>query len=85
MTYQLGNLLAAVNLPLQTSLAESHNGRFALFVVIVPVLLAVIVLTALGREARGIEFGRGSEPDAVRQGRFERGQAPSEVPTARGG
>ena len=70
VTYQLGNLLAAVNLPLQTSLAESHNGRFALFVVIVPVLVAVIVLTAIGREARGIEFGRGSEPDAVRRGRF---------------
>jgi SHS family lactate transporter-like MFS transporter len=87
VTYQLGNLLAALNLPLQTSLAESHNGRFALFVVIVPVLVAVIVLTALGREARGIEFGRGSEPDAVRQGRFERGEAPSpsEVPSARGG
>jgi MFS transporter, SHS family, lactate transporter len=87
VTYQLGNLLAAINLPLQTSLAESHNGRFALFVVIVPVLVAVIALTAIGREARGIEFGRGSEPDAVRRGRFERGEAPSasEVPSARGG
>jgi MFS transporter, SHS family, lactate transporter len=87
VTYQLGNLLAAVNLPLQTSLAESHNGRFALFVVIVPVLVAVIVLTAIGREARGIEFGRGTEPDAVRSGRFERGEAPAatDVPSARGG
>jgi SHS family lactate transporter-like MFS transporter len=85
VTYQLGNLLAALNLPLQTSLAESHNGRFALFVVIVPVLVAVIVLTAIGREARGIEFGRGSEPDAVRRGRFERGEAPTGAPTARGG
>jgi MFS transporter, SHS family, lactate transporter len=72
VTYQLGNLLAAVNLPLQTSLAESHNGRFALFVVIVPVLLAVIVLTALGREARGVVFGGGTEPDAVHSGRFAR-------------
>jgi SHS family lactate transporter-like MFS transporter len=72
VTYQLGNLLAAVNLPLQTSLAESHNGRFALFAVIVPVLLAVIALTALGREARGITFGGGTEPDAVRSGRFAR-------------
>jgi MFS transporter, SHS family, lactate transporter len=25
VTYQLGDLLAALNLPLQTSLAESHN------------------------------------------------------------
>src|SRR6478735_6095919 len=58
VTYQLGNLLAALNLPLQTSLAESHSGRFALFVVMVPVFLAVILLTALGKEVRGIEFGR---------------------------
>jgi pimeloyl-ACP methyl ester carboxylesterase len=75
VTYQLGNLLAAVNLPIQTSLADSHSGRFALFAVIVPVLVAVIALTALGREARGIEFGRGTDEDAVRSGRFERGEA----------
>src|SRR3954463_14262952 len=67
VTYQLGNLLAAVNLPLQTSLADSHSGSYALFVVIVPVLVAVIALTLLGHEARGIEFGR--EPS----GRFVRG------------
>jgi SHS family lactate transporter-like MFS transporter len=69
VTYQLGNLLAAVNLPIQTSLADAHDGRFALFAVIVPVLVAVIVLTLLGREARGIEFGSGTQ---VRSGRFER-------------
>jgi MFS transporter, SHS family, lactate transporter len=85
VTYQLGNLLAALNLPLQTSLAESHSGRYALFVVMVPVFLAVIVLTALGKEARGIEFGRGSTADAVRSGRFERGREAGGVPTARGG
>src|SRR4051812_25419905 len=79
VTYQLGNLLAAVNLPIQTSLAESHNGRFALFAVIVPVLLAVIALTALGREAHGVEFGRGSDADAVRSGRFERSGTRDEV------
>jgi SHS family lactate transporter-like MFS transporter len=57
VTYQLGNLLAALNLPLQTSLAESHSPSFALLVVIVPVLTAVIVLTAIGSEARGARFG----------------------------
>ena len=72
VTYQLGNLLAAVNLPIQTSLAESHSGRFALFVVIVPVLVAVIALTALGKEARGIEFGATTDADAIQSGRFER-------------
>jgi MFS transporter, SHS family, lactate transporter len=83
VTYQLGNLLAAVNLPLQTSLADSHGGRFALFAVIVPVLLAVIALTALGREARGITFGRGTEPEAVRSGRFARDTEPAPAPAAR--
>src|SRR3954453_9355858 len=72
VTYQLGNLLAALNLPIQTSLAESHGGRFALFAVIVPVLVAVIALTALGREARGIELGAGPDEEAARSGRFER-------------
>jgi SHS family lactate transporter-like MFS transporter len=69
VTYQLGNLIAALNLPIQTSLADSHSGHFALFVVIVPVLIAVIALTALGREARGIEFGR-----AESTGRFARSE-----------
>ena len=57
VTYQLGNLLAAVNLPIQTALADSVSGGFALAAVIVPTLLVVIVLTALGDEARGIDFG----------------------------
>jgi MFS transporter, SHS family, lactate transporter len=76
VTYQLGNLIAAVNLPIQTSLAESHSGRFALFAVIVPVLVAVIVLTLLGRESRGIEFGG---RDEARSGRFTRDEEPVPV------
>jgi MFS transporter, SHS family, lactate transporter len=83
VTYQLGNLFAAVNLPLQTSLADSHGGRFALFAVIVPVLLAVNALTALGREARGIAFGRGTEPEAVRAGRFARDTEAAPAPARR--
>jgi hypothetical protein len=46
--------------------------------VIVPVLLAVIALTALGREARGIAFGGGIEPEAMRAGRFARETSPQE-------
>jgi SHS family lactate transporter-like MFS transporter len=57
VTYQLGNLIAALNLPIQTSLAASHSGSFALAVVIAPVLVITILLTALGGEARGIPFG----------------------------
>jgi SHS family lactate transporter-like MFS transporter len=57
ITYQLGNCLAAFNLPIQERLAASHSYGFALTVTIVPVLLAVIVLAAIGKEAKGIRFG----------------------------
>ena len=57
VTYQLGNLLAAMNLPIQERLAESHGYPFALAATILPVLTAVIVLTFFGKEATGIRFG----------------------------
>lgn len=89
VTYQLGNLLAAVNLPIQTSLAASHNGSFALLVVIVPVLVAVVVLTAIGKEDRGAIFGRaeaGDEavPEASRRFTREREGAVAEPDRVRG-
>jgi SHS family lactate transporter-like MFS transporter len=58
VTYQLGNLIAAFNLPIQQSLAKSHSYTFALTVTLIPVFCAVILLTAIGKEARGIVFGR---------------------------
>ena len=57
VTYQLGNLLAALNLPIQEHLASSHSYPFALTVTIVPVLIVVAGVTLLGKEARGIAFG----------------------------
>lgn len=57
VTYQLGNLLAAFNLPIQERLAESHGYPFTLAATIVPVLLVVAVLTAIGKDATGIRFG----------------------------
>jgi SHS family lactate transporter-like MFS transporter len=57
VTYQLGNLFAAFNLPIQERLAASHGYPFALAVTIVPVLIAVAVLTLIGRDATGIRFG----------------------------
>lgn len=57
VTCQLGNLLAAFNLPIQERLAESHGYPFALAATIVPVLLVVAVLTAIGKDATGIRFG----------------------------
>lgn len=63
VTYQLGNLLAAFNLPLQEALAVSHGYPFALAATITPVLIAVALLTAIGKDATGIRFGR--EPTLV--------------------
>ena len=57
VTYQLGNCIAAFNLPIQQALAARHGYPFALAVTIVPVLLLLAVLTAAGKEARGVHFG----------------------------
>ena len=57
MTYQLGNLFAAFNLPIQEHLAASHGYPFALTATIVPVLIAVAVLTMVGKDATGLQFG----------------------------
>jgi SHS family lactate transporter-like MFS transporter len=73
VTYQLGNCLAAFNLPIQERLAESHSYTFALTATIIPVFLVIIVLAAVGSEARHVRFGSpeaaavdpyGSEPPA---------------------
>jgi MFS transporter, SHS family, lactate transporter len=60
VTYQLGNLLASLNLPIQETLISSHGYSFALIWTMIPTLLAVIVLTAIGKEAKGIRFGSSS-------------------------
>jgi SHS family lactate transporter-like MFS transporter len=60
VTYQLGNLIASLNLPIQERLAARHGYPFALAATIVPVLLTVILVTALGKENKGIAFGGGS-------------------------
>ncbi len=57
VTYQLGNLIAAFNLPIQERLAAAHGYPFALAATIVPVLIVVAVLTAIGKDATGIRFG----------------------------
>lgn len=57
VTYQLGNLLASLNLPIQEALAEKHGYPFALAATIVPVFVVVIILVLVGKEAKGIEFG----------------------------
>jgi SHS family lactate transporter-like MFS transporter len=57
VTYQLGNLLAAFNLPIQERLASSHGYPFALAATIVPVLIVVALLSLTGKDATGIRFG----------------------------
>ena len=64
VTYQLGNCLAAFNLPIQEAVADSHGYPFALTVTIVPVLIAVALLTWLGPENKGVRFGT-SESSAL--------------------
>jgi SHS family lactate transporter-like MFS transporter len=65
VTYQLGNCIAAFNLPIQQALAKSHSYGFALSWTLVPVLIGVAVLTMLGKEAKGRIFGAGGPPPGV--------------------
>ena len=62
VTYQLGNCLAAFNLPIQQRLAASHSYTFALVATMVPVFMVVAVLAAVGKEARGGRLSRGEAP-----------------------
>lgn len=57
VTYQLGNLLAAFNLPIQEHLAVSHGYPFAITATLVPALIAVGLFTMIGRDATGRDFG----------------------------
>jgi MFS transporter, SHS family, lactate transporter len=54
--YQLGNLLAAVNLNLQVAIAEAHGNDYgtAMAIVVATVAIVIFVMVALGPEQRGI-------------------------------
>ncbi|HXQ40029.1 MAG TPA: MFS transporter [Candidatus Udaeobacter sp.] len=58
-TYQLGNLLAAANAPLQAWIAERNGGDYGLALAIVAVVaaIAVAVLAGFGMERKGVTFG----------------------------
>jgi MFS transporter, SHS family, lactate transporter len=58
--YQLGNLLASVNATLQAAIATHYGGNYALALAAVAgsVVIVIVVLTAIGTEAKGIEFAR---------------------------
>jgi SHS family lactate transporter-like MFS transporter len=61
LAYQLGNLCASLNGPLQTKIAEHEGGNYglALSSVIVVVLCLVALVTWLGPERRAAKFGVG--------------------------
>jgi SHS family lactate transporter-like MFS transporter len=58
LVYQLGNLLASTNATLQAGLAARFGGDYGIALVVVAGTVAVLiaVLTAFGREARGVPF-----------------------------
>jgi MFS transporter, SHS family, lactate transporter len=66
-TYQVGNLIASVNATLQAGLAAHYGGdyAFALALVAGVVAVTIIILTALGSEARGVKFGTAEAPGAA--------------------
>ena len=68
VTYQLGNCLAAFNLPIQEHLASTHSYTFALSATMIPVFVAVVVLALIGKEARGHALSRGETPAAATAG-----------------
>jgi SHS family lactate transporter-like MFS transporter len=58
--YQLGNLLAAVNAPLQAGIASHTGGNYGLALAAVAgsVAVVIVVLTVAGTEAKGVVFAR---------------------------
>jgi SHS family lactate transporter-like MFS transporter len=61
-TYQLGNLIASVNATLQAEMATRYGGNYGLALATVAgvVAIVIVILTALGTEAKGTQFGRGA-------------------------
>ncbi|MDP9082438.1 MAG: MFS transporter, partial [Pseudomonadota bacterium] len=62
--YQLGNLLAAVNLNLQVAIAEGHGNNYGLAMasVVATVAVAIVLLVAFGPERHGIAMSAEQEP-----------------------
>jgi MFS transporter, SHS family, lactate transporter len=56
VTYQLGNVIAAFNLPIQQHLAATNGYPVAMTITVAGAAIAVIVLTAVGKQARGVDF-----------------------------
>jgi SHS family lactate transporter-like MFS transporter len=58
--YQLGNLIASVNIYIQADIAESHGNDYALPMMLVVGIVAVVIalMTGFGIEAKGVAFSK---------------------------
>ncbi len=63
-TYQLGNLLASINLPLQSGVAAHFGGDYGLALALVAGGAAVVIalVAGFGIEAKGIDMGAAQSP-----------------------
>lgn len=61
--YQIGNLVAAINGPLQTGLARTNGGNYSFGLALVAGIVAVVLVgvSLLGPEARGVRFSGATE------------------------
>jgi MFS transporter, SHS family, lactate transporter len=64
-TYQTGNLIASINATLQAGIAVHYGNDYAFALALVAgiVAVAIVILAALGVEAKGVAFGRDSAPE----------------------
>ncbi len=67
LTYQLGNFLAALNLPLQSGMADAlgHDYRWPLVSVAGSAAVLIIALMLFGREAKDVRMGRFGKAEAA--------------------
>ncbi|MGF6539102.1 MFS transporter [Paraburkholderia youngii] len=58
LVYQLGNLIASVNGPMQSKIAEMHDNNYALVMAVVIGIVAIVIcaLIPFSREHRGIDM-----------------------------
>jgi SHS family lactate transporter-like MFS transporter len=66
LAYQLGNLFAAINATLQTSIMKSHHGDYGFALAVVAGVVAVVLALVawFGPEAKGVSFGHDPAPAA---------------------
>lgn len=57
VTRQPGDLVAALNLPVQEAITDHHGHPAATTGTVAPAPTAVVVLSAVGKEAKGTRFG----------------------------